>query len=141
MITRLHPRQNLLKWKCAYLLCIIWWIGIVVWRSRVQAPSRHVPTLTFQACMLVLLRESCTVSWLNAKEIPIHKKQFSGNTSHSLCTPLGKALKPLYFIKLQFSAQTKSYIKLTYNSWITYNLSTSSILISFYRCLRSLFVF
>ena len=37
-------------------------------RSRVQSPSRPVPTVNFQACMLDLLRESCTVKWLNAKE-------------------------------------------------------------------------
>ena len=44
-------------------------------------------------------------SWLNAKEIPIHQKQFSGNTSHSLCTPPGrKSVKTLIFIKLQFPA-------------------------------------
>ena len=50
-------------------------------------------------------------SWLNAKEIPIHQKQYSGTTSHSLCTPLGrKSVKTLIFIKLQFPAQKKSYI-------------------------------
>ena len=49
--------------------------------------SRPVLTLTFQACMLVLLRESYTFSWLNAKEIPIHQKHFSGNTSLTVHIP------------------------------------------------------
>ena len=74
--------------------------------------SRPVPTLTFQACMLVLLREGCTVSWLNAMEIPIQQKSISGNTSLTVHT-LGRNrinILVIIIIKLQTPAQTKSYI-------------------------------
>ena len=55
--------------------------------TKINIP-RLVPTLNFQVCMLVLLRESCTVSQLNAKEITCCQKNFSGNTSHSQSIPL-----------------------------------------------------
>ena len=53
------------------------------------------PILIFQACMLVLLQESCTDSWLNAKKIPIHQIN-SVVTLHTHCLhPVGnKVLKP-----------------------------------------------
>ena len=70
----------------------------------VQAPSRPVPTITFQACMLLLLRESCTVSWLNAKDIPIHQNNLVV-TLHSLSTSFRrKSIKTLVFIKFAVSS-------------------------------------
>ena len=49
----------------------------------------------FSSCMLVLLRESCTVSWRNAKEIPIHQKHSSGDTSLTVHTPWQESIKTL----------------------------------------------
>ena len=66
--------------------------------KKVQAPSRPVPTLTFQACMLVLLRGRVVQS---AGVMPRKYRSINSNslvTLHSHCThPLaGKAFKPWY---------------------------------------------
>ena len=75
---------------------------------------RPVPTLTFCTCVLVLLQEICTVSWLNAiKEITIHQNIPVVITLYSLCTQLPRgrqSIKILIMIKLQFTANSKPYI-------------------------------
>ena len=100
-ISPLSPVAQLVEQKTCYL---------EVKGSSPFHSFRPVPTLNFQACMLVLRRERCTVSWLSAMEIPIRQKHFTGNTVNSLCTPLSrKSIKNLIFIELQFPAQTKIY--------------------------------
>ena len=66
-------------------------------------------------CVSVLLRKSCTVSWLSAKEIRIQQK-ISCITLQSLqYTPIGKeSIKTLILIKLRFPAQPKSYTIVNY---------------------------
>ena len=85
-----------------------------------------IAAVKFEICFLLIEINTGRTTCINAKEIPIHQNQYSGNTSHSLCTPLGrksvktlifiklqfpagKSVKTLIFIKLQFPAQTKSY--------------------------------
>ena len=83
--------------------CMMWSVLCSGWTSchpshdHIQNASSRKKFQNVKVCCLI------GSSWLNSKEIPIHQKQYSGNTYNSLCIPLGReSIKTLIFTKLQF---------------------------------------